>query len=168
LGGAFELWARHPAVERSMTLVRRAPRPADVVILPGRIGPDGEARPAFDCPPQTTHAEIERALDVLAERAARRLDWDRLRGAASAAEVAGAIVRAVERVNLTANGIGVLAPFLCGDCDAAARSAVAASLYRRLRPQIIDGLARRQVYEERPMRRLSEPRCASVSIWCTV
>jgi hypothetical protein len=117
-----------------MTLVRRAPRPADVVILPGRIGPDDEARPAFDCPPQTTHAEIERALDVLAERAVRRLDWDRLRGAASAAEVAGAIERAVKGVDLSANGIDVPVPYLHGACDPAAQSAVAASLYRRLRP----------------------------------
>jgi hypothetical protein len=147
----------------------RASSRARVVILPGRVAPDDVANAASDRPPEATHGEhVERALDVLAGRVERTLDWDRLRQPASAAEVASAIVRAVERVNLTANGIGVLVPFLCGDCDAAARSAVAASLYRRLRPRIIDGLARRQVYEERPMRRLSKPRCASVTVECTV
>jgi hypothetical protein len=151
-----------------MTLFRRPPRPTDVVILPGRVCLDDMGHPAPDRPPQATHAEVERALDVLAGLVVGMPDWDRLADATSAAEMAGAIVRAVERVDLAAHGIGVLALFLRGECDADARNSLAASLYRRLRPQIIDGLARRQVYEERPMRRLSEPRCASVSVWCTV
>jgi hypothetical protein len=140
-----------------MTLFRRAPRPADVVILPGRIAPDDVVSPATDRPPEPTHAEIERALDALGERIVGMLDWDHLRGAASAAEVAGAIVRAVERVDLAADALAVLVPFLYGGCDAEARNAVAASLYRRLRPRIIEGLARFQGGRQEPRRSASTP-----------